>query len=271
MSFDTARQKKIDKSLDLRYNEIYKISKGYRLFMDLFADEQKILDEAAEHIKNVGNGAEFDFSKFVTLADDYGRLLKQVRMATRFADRTAIDLHETNVELNVKAHVDALTGIFNRRYLEEGLKRCIRSLSRSDGLLSVMMIDVDFFKKYNDTYGHSAGDVCLKDLASTFSECITREDDFVARYGGEEFAVILPHTDERGANITAERMLEAVRNANIPHSQSSIAEYVTVSIGVTTVKVDFTHKYGDYIKAADKALYMSKQNGRDRHTFLRFD
>ena len=238
--------------------------------MDLFAEEQKVLDEAAEHIKMVESGAQPDFTQFVSLAKEYERMLRQIRKATRFSDRTTGGLFRVNIELADKVHLDELTGIYNRRYMEESLRRYIKTLSRSDGILSIMMIDIDFFKKYNDAYGHSDGDICLRDIAQTLTGCVTREDDFVARYGGEEFAVILPHTDENGAHLTANRILEAVRARDIEHRQSSVAEHVTVSIGVTTVKAKHTHNPNDYIKRADKALYTSKHEGRDRYTFVKY-
>jgi diguanylate cyclase (GGDEF)-like protein len=130
------------------------------------------------------------------------------------------------------------------------------------------MIDIDHFKKYNDTYGHSAGDNCLKAVASALSQCVIRNEDFVARYGGEEFAVILPNTDEKGAQVVAEKMLEKVRRCNIPHSASDIADCVTISIGGTTDVINHLQHGSDYIKAADKALYESKKNGRNRYTFF---
>jgi len=128
------------------------------------------------------------------------------------------------------------------------------------------MIDIDYFKKYNDTYGHDAGDVCLRAVADTLSKCITREEDFVARYGGEEFIVVLPNTDMNGAQTVAEKMLERVRRCNIPHRASDIASYVTISIGGTTDVLNNLQHGSNYIKAADKALYESKKNGRNRYT-----
>ena len=166
--------------------------------------------------------------------------------------------------------IDPLTGIYNRRYLDGSLKKMIKLHSRTGASLSVLMIDIDFFKKYNDTYGHDAGDNCLRIIAAVLSQCVIRDEDFIARYGGEEFAVVLPNTDENGARLIAERMLEKVRESNIPHSTSDIAGYVTVSIGSTTGIINHLQHGSDYIKAADKALYESKSNGRNRYTFKDF-
>jgi len=165
--------------------------------------------------------------------------------------------------------IDQLTGIYNRRYLDGSLQRIIKLLSRTGSNLSVLMIDIDFFKKYNDTYGHDAGDDCLRAIADALSQCIIREDDFVARYGGEEFVAVLPNTDENGAQLIAERMLEKVRGCNIPHKTSDIADYVTISIGGTTDVVNHLQFGKDYIKLADEGLYESKKNGRNKYTYMK--
>jgi len=160
--------------------------------------------------------------------------------------------------------IDQLTGIYNRRYFDGTLKKIIKFQPRTS--LSVLLIDIDYFKNYNDTYGHDAGDDCLRAVASILSQCVIREGDFVARYGGEEFAVVLPNTDKNGAQIVAEQMLEKVRKSKIPHKASDIADYVTISIGGVTDIVKPSQHPQDYIKAADKALYESKKNGRNRYT-----
>jgi len=164
--------------------------------------------------------------------------------------------------------IDPLTGIFNRRFMNGHLKKIIRTLSRSEGKLSLLMIDIDFFKKYNDAYGHEMGDTCLIKVANTLASCITREEDFVARYGGEEFAVILPNTDKEGAEMLAEKMRKKIYECNIPHEKSNTAAFVTISIGGTTGIVKHSHNESDFIKQADEALYKSKQDGRNRYTFI---
>ena len=166
--------------------------------------------------------------------------------------------------------LDPLTGIYNRRYFDGCMKKTIKSLSRTDAKLSLLMIDIDFFKRYNDTYGHGMGDICLKEVANTLFNSVTREEDFVARYGGEEFVVVLPNTDENGALLIAEKLLKKIRECKIPHKNNDAAGIVTVSIGYTTSIVRHTHSESDYITHADAALYKSKQNGRNRCTFEAF-
>jgi diguanylate cyclase (GGDEF)-like protein len=153
--------------------------------------------------------------------------------------------------------------------MDDNFRRVIKTLSRNNGVLSVMMIDIDFFKKYNDTYGHKMGDDCLITVAKTLSET-ARMDDCVIRYGGEEFVLLLPNTDEAGTGIFAVRLLNNVRSLCIPHINSDIADHVTISIGATTVKVKVNHQYMDYIERADEALYISKNTGRNKYTHLKY-
>ena len=166
-----------------------------------------------------------------------------------------------------KIYYDPLTGIYNRRFFDEGVNRVVNTLSRSGGILSLMMVDIDFFKNYNDTYGHTAGDECLKTIAEILSKSTSRVDDFVARYGGEEFAVVLPNTEEEGARMIADKMLENIRECNMPHENSSVADIVTISIGVTTGKVNPGQRADDFIVRADEQLYKSKQSGRNKYNF----
>jgi diguanylate cyclase (GGDEF)-like protein len=181
-----------------------------------------------------------------------------------------------NLEKNIKQlekevdkiYYDSLTGIYNRRYFDENLKHILKILSRSKGVISILMVDVDFFKDYNDTYGHGAGDKCLKIVAETLKNTIMRSDDFVARYGGEEFIIVLPNTDENGARLLARNMLRNVRNCNIPHSNSDVAEYVTISIGVATGIAENVNNWEDLVKSADEMLYKSKRNGRNGYSFI---
>ena len=172
-----------------------------------------------------------------------------------------------NAFIRVDAEYDMLTGIYNRRFFDKNMKRIIRSLSRSGSLLSMLVIDIDFFKRFNDTYGHVEGDNCLKIVAQTLFNSITRADDFVARYGGEEFVIVLPNTDKNGVQIIAEKLLDNIRNCNITHEQNDAAKCVTISIGATTGKVLHTHTTDHFVKKADEMLYKAKQDGRNRYFF----
>jgi diguanylate cyclase (GGDEF)-like protein len=169
-----------------------------------------------------------------------------------------------------KIFYDPLTELYNRRFLDETLRRLIRTLARADGLISMLMIDIDFFKNYNDTYGHVEGDNTLKRVAKALNDSVTRTDDFVARYGGEEFLVVLPNTDEEGARMMARRVMENVRKCGIPHESSAADALLTVSIGVASGKANHSVETGYYISRADELLYASKRGGRNRYTYGKF-
>ena len=182
--------------------------------------------------------------------------------------RNNMEKNILHLEVEVdKIFYDPLTELYNRRFLDETLRRLIRSLSRAGGLISVMMIDIDYFKNYNDAYGHVEGDNCLKKVAKALTESVTRADDFVARYGGEEFLIVLPNTDEEGARMMARRVMKNIKKCEIPHKSSEVDSLLTVSIGVMTGKADHTRECGDYVKRADELLYESKRGGRNRYTF----
>ena len=178
-----------------------------------------------------------------------------------------------NMEADIKRLVsevdyDALTGIYNRRYFDKSLKRIIKLLSRSGGMFSLLLIDIDRFKDFNDTYGHIEGDKCLKAVAEALTGSVMRDDDFVARYGGEEFVAVLPNTGEKGVRMIAEKMHENILKCKIPHNKKNgTTSYLTVSIGGATGGVDRTQSGDDYIRRADEMLYASKQGGRNRSTF----
>jgi len=172
-----------------------------------------------------------------------------------------------NAFIRAEVDYDAFTGIYNRQYFDRAIKGIIKNHSRSGDLLTLMMIDIDFFKQYNDTHGHVEGDKCIKAVAQALAHCLKREDDFVARYGGDEFVVVLPNTSDIGAMMMADKMLDEIRNCNLPHRKSEAADHVTISIGVTTAKVLHTDTADDFVKIADKMLYESKRNGRNQCSF----
>jgi len=166
-----------------------------------------------------------------------------------------------------KIYYDPLTGLYNRRYLDANLERIITTLSRSKSALSVIMVDIDHFKSYNDLYGHLQGDECLKLITAIINESIDRTDDFAVRYGGDEFAVVLPNTDKTGAIHIAETILDNVRAKKIFQDNNPVTDYVSVSIGVTSGKIKHTHIAEDFFERADEMLYKSKQSGRDMYSY----
>lgn len=179
------------------------------------------------------------------------------------AERTR-ELTAANEKLKELINVDALTGIANRRYFNEVIESEIRRAIRQEEPVSLLMCDIDYFKDYNDQYGHLAGDDCLMKIAGCFKETFLRVSDLYARYGGEEFAVILPYTNGEMAQKLAEKLCENVKSLRIEHGSSPISNYVTISIGVATAVPVKGYKTSHLIKCADQALYQAKSQGRDR-------
>ena len=174
------------------------------------------------------------------------------------------ELENANRELSRLSSLDGLTGIANRRHFEQIYDMEWRRAVRTGSELSVLFLDLDFFKYYNDTYGHQEGDDCLKQVAAAAGRVLKRPGDLLARYGGEEFVVILPETSIDGAAEVAEAIRQAIERCNIPHSASPVAAHVTVSVGVAGGRVTPEDKPSDFIARADKALYEAKHSGRNR-------
>jgi diguanylate cyclase (GGDEF)-like protein len=179
-------------------------------------------------------------------------------------DERTSQLEQANQRLQKLADSDGLTGIANHRYFYETLHLEWRRALRTNEPLTLAMADIDFFKIYNDTFGHQAGDICLKRVADTLSGIPQRTGDLVARYGGEEFAILLASADAAGAGKMAESLRESVENLKIDHPGSAISRFVTISIGVTTVLPHSSLTPSDLVRAADEALYQAKQGGRNR-------
>jgi len=173
-------------------------------------------------------------------------------------------LNEANRALEALSSLDGLTNIANRRKFDEKMHSEWHRASRNGSHLSLLMIDIDFFKNYNDTYGHQGGDYCLKQVAEVIKKAEKRGTDLAARYGGEEFALILPETELKWAQEIAENLLKEVQNRQIKHQSSTVADIVTVSIGVATVVPKAKTNYSILVEKADKALYRAKHNGRNQ-------
>ena len=162
------------------------------------------------------------------------------------------------------AFMDGLTGLRNRRYFDEHLAIEAARVQRNKLPLSLILMDVDFFKRFNDFYGHQAGDDCLKRLASLFHSCIKRPADFIARYGGEEFVCLLPETPFQGAYALAESIRMGALACQIAHAESSASPWVTLSLGVSTIVPDRPVTSSEFLKLADGNLYQAKNLGRNR-------
>lgn len=179
--------------------------------------------------------------------------------------RNHIELKLARDKLMKLSMIDGLTSIPNRRQFDRNVHREWQRGIRRQETMSIMLMDIDYFKQYNDRYGHLKGDDCLKQVASMLSGQMQRTTDMVARYGGEEFVCVLPETDEDGAKVVAEMILQQMPKMDIEHLDSKVASCVTISIGIATRMPSHDYNIVDFIADADKALYQAKQQGRNRY------
>ncbi|ALU90203.1 GGDEF domain-containing response regulator [Herbaspirillum rubrisubalbicans] len=173
-------------------------------------------------------------------------------------------LQKTNFELQRLTNTDGLTGIANRRYFDDYLSAEWRRARRDAVPLSLLLIDVDFFKRYNDNYGHVAGDTVLRRVAQIIDDTIQRPADLAARFGGEEFAMILPRTPIEGAHSLGLKLCQCIEANQVPHERSDISAWLTVSIGAACVIPGQEQDISELIEMADRRLYLAKQQGRNR-------
>jgi diguanylate cyclase (GGDEF)-like protein len=178
--------------------------------------------------------------------------------------RMQLELKHARDLLERLALIDPLTGIANRRRFEAVLDEEWRRASRLSAWFSLAIVDVDDFKSFNDAYGHTRGDDCLRLVAQTLTSVARRPGDLAARYGGEEFAIILPQTDGEAMQTQMQRLRESIESLHLPHSRSRCAEHVTVSIGALSVLASPNGHALDVVEAADRLLYQAKENGRNQ-------
>ncbi|MDP1999892.1 MAG: diguanylate cyclase [Rhodoferax sp.] len=178
--------------------------------------------------------------------------------------KTHVTLKRQSDLLRKMAFVDGLTGAHNRRYFDEQLANEVTRASQHGQTLSLIMMDIDYFKMFNDTYGHQAGDQCLKSLSAIFQACVNRPADTLARYGGEEFACLLPNTSLHSALTVAETIRMAVLKAQIPHRASAVSQWVTLSLGVSAMNSPTHVTATELLRNADHHLYEAKKCGRNR-------
>lgn len=189
-------------------------------------------------------------AEIARLADEFNKMTKKIRSREEELTRLSV--------------IDGLTSIANRRKFDETLKNEYIIGFREQKPLSVLMIDIDYFKQFNDTHGHIAGDDCLKKVAATLQGTVYRPTDLVARYGGEEFAIILPNTPADGLHVVAQKIMAVIVRLDIPHSSSKVDNNVTVSIGGYTLIPSEHHDTMFIVSEADKLLYQAKEAGRNR-------
>lgn len=203
------------------------------------------------------------------LCEESGKKLKDNLIILLYRDITErkiaeMALERANQALDRLAHIDGLTHVANRRRFDKVLQTEWLRMYREKKALSLILVDVDYFKQYNDLYGHQKGDDCLVRIAAELTSVIHRPGDLVARYGGEEFVIVLPDTDSEGGRKIAAAMNRKIESLHIAHGDSSVGPYVTISLGVATLTPDTTDNWENLIRFADKALYLAKEKGRNR-------
>ncbi len=211
----------------------------------------------------------------IPLAKDFTYKHKQEQkwyhfIAVKLADGFAITVRDITarkkleLELNHLATIDGLTGIANRRIFQEIILKEWQRCQREKQPLSLILFDLDYFKLYNDFYGHQAGDNCLKQVAQAAKNVLNRPYDLIARYGGEEFVILLPNTNQQGASLIAELIQQAIRKIAIPHERSQVSSIVSTTMGIASIIPSSENSPDSLIAIADKALYIGKQEGRNR-------
>ncbi|MBV1919037.1 MAG: GGDEF domain-containing protein, partial [Pseudomonadales bacterium] len=239
-------------------NHLNALARGDRVELDIQDPlEFKLISEAVNYMQD----------KILSRENDLRKVNEEFEGA--LIERTC-ELKRANEKLEHLSFHDGLTGLANRRRFDIALSDELRRLRRSSGTLSLLIIDIDYFKNYNDTLGHVAGDDCLRKIAWFLDDIVRRAPDLAARYGGEEFSVILPDVDGVSAEKVASNVREGVFNLAIEHPSSSVGRYVSVSIGAITINIDSNYSPQQMVQKADKLLYMAKEAGRNRVVFKDF-
>lgn len=225
---------------------------------NIFADEEQVIKNAEELISTNQFASDTDKKQYQALLKSYKNLLKHTRRIVKMSDIIQLESKNLSNKLQIASQTDALTGLYNRRFFNEVYPMEWKNAFRAKTNLGLLMIDVDFFKKYNDTYGHLQGDDCLIAVTNQIKKAVKRPRDVAARFGGEEFIVLMPDTDYRGAKLIARRILAGVESLAIEHRASTVSSHVTVSIGIACIIPDEGNSMVDHLNMVDTALYNAK-------------
>lgn len=209
----------------------------------------------------------YTFSSFLGMALAYAidRQHRENYLQDCMIELNRLELMRQAQQLSILSQQDALTGLANRRYLDEVLENEWKRSIRHEVPITIMMIDIDFFKLYNDTLGHIQGDQCLRRIAILLGSISSRSGDLAARYGGEEFLLLFSMTDKDQALIQVQRLMQLMQNIGIAHPRSNVSKYVTISVGVATTTPHLNDSLSEFISQADHALYVAKNNVRNQY------
>lgn len=230
---------------------------------NIFLKEEQVIIEAEKLLEQNRIETIHDVLLYKDLLVEYKKLLKQMMTLIKISDLNQSELNAISKRFEINSTTDYLTGLYNRRYFNEIFQKEWSSAARSRNPLTVVMIDIDFFKNYNDIYGHLQGDVCLKLVAEAIKKTAFRPKDVAARFGGEEFILLLPDTDADGGERVANRIIDNIDKLNLENSGSSVSKKVTVSIGVSSVIPQKKDSPNVFLNTSDMALYRAKTEGRN--------
>lgn len=229
----------------------------------IFINEEQVIEKAEALLTDNSVHAVINASSYSDLLEEYKKQLKQIMKMVKMADLMQLELKTVLERLEAISNIDVLTGLFNRRFFNLNYFREWNNAARTKTTLACIMVDIDYFKKYNDTYGHLQGDECLKSVAEAIRTTAKRPRDIVARFGGEEFIILLPETRIEGAAHIAAEILSNVEKLNLEHKNSVLYDKVTVSIGAAALvpKKDMAGEM--LLNMADETLYKAKRDGRN--------
>jgi len=230
---------------------------------DIFESEKSVILEADKLLQTNSFDSSRDEEHYKDLLGEYKKMLRQMRTMVKMSDIMQSKLNMMSGELEKLSQIDGLTGLFNRRYFNEIYQREWKAAVARGTSLGILMIDIDYFKVYNDTFGHLAGDVCLRKIAGAIEESLKDSGAYVGRFGGEEFIVLVPDAEQEKCAAAAAKIMEQVSQLAIPGAVKTTDGYVTVSIGIGVTFPKEEMKLECLVNAADQALYRAKKEGRN--------
>lgn len=229
----------------------------------IFIKESQVIINAEKVLASGEFKEKNAIEKYSELLEEYRALFKQITKMDKMSGMMQLELKNLSENLELASRIDALTGIYNPSFFDEMYEKEWKNSFRTKLPISAIMIDIDYFKKYNDTYGHIKGDECLKLVAYEIQKLANRPRDIVSRFGGEEFIILLPETEIDGAISVANLILESIHNLKIDHSGSPYNEMLTVSLGVASVIPSNKITKDEFLTMIHSALYKAKDAGRN--------